>query len=283
MSQTAELDTVAPTTLVDARDMAHNAVQIAALAALANVEERPDYSHTAMQWEAAHGGFQTNPMATSDGPVLIRVTLSPLAMWIVRGGETVATIGLEDQPEAACITWLDEMLVERGLKAASSVKHPFKMPPAVARIEHFDTDGLEAALQVLSRWYDLANHQLHSFVDRHRDIVPGPSPIWCWPHHFDIATYVSLEAGDAEQARGIGTGMSPGDDSYGEPYFYINPWPYLHADALPPLPAPGRWHTDGFVGAVATASKILQLPHVDSGLGDFIEGAFTAGRRALGG
>ncbi len=283
MAQTAQLDSVAPTTLIEARDMAHNAVQIAALAALANVEERPDYSHTALQRDPASGGFQTNTMQTTDGPVMIRVTLSPLSMWLVRGGETVATIELDDQPEANCIAWLDEMLTERGLKAASGVKHPFKLPADVAAIEHFSTDGLESALQVLSRWYDLAHHQLLRFADRHRDIEPGPSPVWCWPHHFDMATYVSLEAGDAEDARGIGTGMSPGDESYSEPYFYINPWPYLDAGNLPQLPPPGHWHTEGFVGAVATASQILELPHVDRGLSEFIEGAFVAGRQGLTG
>ncbi len=282
MPQTAELDTVAPDALADARNMAHNAAQIAALAALANIEARPDYSHTALQWEAASGGFQTNAIASSDGPVMIRVTLSPLAMWLVRGGETVATIELDDRAEADSIAWLDEALTERGLKAASSVKHPFKLPKDVAAIDRFNTEGLESGLQVLSRWYDLANHQLLNFAHRHSDIEPGPGPVWCWPHHFDIATYVGLEAEGGENARGVGCGMSPGDKSYGEPYFYINPWPHPDAGNLPKLPAPGQWHTEGFVGAVATASQLLELPHVDSGLTEFIEGAFTASRSTLG-
>ncbi len=282
MPQTAGLDTVAPDALADARRMAHNAAQIAALAALANIEARPDYSHTALQWEAAHGGFQTNVMATSDGPVMIRVTLSPLAMWLVRGGETVGTIDLDDTSEADCMAWLDEELIERGLKAASSVKHPFKLPKDVAAIDHFNTEGLDAGLQVLSRWYDLANHQLMNFAHRHSGLVPGPGPVWCWPHHFDIATYVGLEAGDGESAKGIGCGMSPGDKSYGEPYFYINPWPRPDANSLPNLPAPGQWHTEGFVGAVATASRLLERPHVDSALAEFIEGAFSASRSTLG-
>ena len=184
MPQTAGLDTVAPDALADARRMAHNAAQIAALAALANIEARPDYSHTALQWEAAHGGFQTNVMATSDGPVMIRVTLSPLAMWLVRGGETVGTIDLDDTSEADCMAWLDEELIERGLKAASSVKHPFKLPKDVAAIDHFNTEGLDAGLQVLSRWYDLANHQLMNFAHRPqwpRARPPGRSGCWAAP------------------------------------------------------------------------------------------------------
>ena len=56
-----------------------------------------------------------------------------------------------------------------------------------------------------------------------KDLRPGPSPVRCWPHHFDIATCVALESGDPERERGIGTGLSPGDGTYGQPYFHVNP------------------------------------------------------------
>lgn len=282
MPPEADLTTATPELLKEARIMAHNAAQIAALAALANIQARPDYSHTALHWEAASGGFQTGAMDSADGPVLIRVTLSPLAMWVVRGGETVEMMELDDTAEADCIGWLDAGLTERGLKPASGVKHPFKLPADVIATTHFKTAGLEAGLQALARWYDLANHQLLNFTAKHADITPGPSPVYCWPHHFDIATYVSLDAADAETARGIGAGMSPGDKNYGEPYIYINPWPHLDTGNLPQLPAPGHWHTNGFVGAIATASELVTLPDVDTGLADFIEGAFSLGRNALG-
>jgi hypothetical protein len=282
MPPSADLGAVTPDALANARIMAHNAAQITALAALANIKAKPDYSHTALHWDAANGGVQTNLMESSDGPLAIRVTLSPLAMWLVRGGETVDTLDLNDTTEADCLAWLDAGLTERGLKPASGVKHPFKLPKDVVAIERFDTNGLDTGLQALSRWYDLANHLLLSFAAKHDDITPGPSPLYCWPHHFDIATYVSFDAAGGESARGIGAGMSPGDKNYGEPYFYINPWPHPDAGNLPQLPQPGHWHTEGFVGAVATASEILTLSHTESGLADFIEGAFALGRNTLG-
>ncbi len=280
MSPSDDLATATPQLLRDARIMAHNAAQIAALAGLANIEAKPDYSHNALDWDAASGGFQTHAMNSTDGPVFIRVTLSPLAMWLVRGGETVDMIELGDTTEADCIAWLDAGLTDRDLQPASSVEHPFKLPADVIAVSHFKTAGLEPDLQVLARWYDLASHQLHDFAARYENITPGPGPVYCWPHHFDIATYVGLEHG--EKARGIGAGMSPGDKNYGEPYVYINPWPHPDTANLPELPAPGHWHTDGFVGAVATATEILALPDVNSGLAGFIDGAFAAGRSALG-
>ncbi|MCR9137530.1 MAG: hypothetical protein NXI27_16150 [Alphaproteobacteria bacterium] len=283
MPPAADLTIATPELLKDARIMAHNAAQIAALAALANIPARPDYSHTALHWEAASGGFQTGVMDSADGPVLIRVTLAPLAMWLVRGGETVDMIALNDTDEADCLGWLDVGLTERGLRAASGVKHPFKLPADVVAITRFKTAGLETGLQLLARWYDLANHQLLTFAAKHSNITPGPSPVYCWPHHFDIATYVSLDAEGTKNARGIGTGLSPGDQNYGEPYIYINPWPHLDASALPQLPAPGHWHTDGFVGAIATASELVTLTDMEAGLAEFIEGSFSLGRTALEG
>ena len=137
-------------------------------------------------------------------------------------------------------------------------------------------------LAALSAWFSLAAAKLTEFAVSQKQLSPGPSPVRCWPHHFDIATYVGLEAADAETARGVGVGMSPGDESYGEPYFYINPWPHLDADSLPDLLLPGHWHTQGFVGAIATAEQILSLSDVEAELSAFIAAAFAIGREKLG-
>ena len=83
----------------------------------------------------------------------------------------------------------------------------------------------------------------------------GASPVRCWPHHFDIATLISLEGGDPEHARSIGVGLSPGDESYAEPYFYVSPWPYPESDRLDDIAPIGRWHTAGFVAYVVIGSE----------------------------
>jgi len=66
------------------------------------------------------------------------------------------------------------------------------------------------------------------------------------------------------------------------PYFYINPWPHLDPADLPALPEPGHWHTEGFVGAVATADEVLSVENPVAGLTAFVESAFAAGRGKLG-
>ena len=122
----------------------------------------------------------------------------------------------------------------------------------------------------LAAWFALSDAVLKAFADRHADIEPGPSPVRCWAHHFDIATYVSLEAGDFETARGIGVGLSPGDESYGEPYFYVNPWPHPDPADLPDPPGLGHWHTQGFVGAILTGSELIAAHDIKSAAAEFI-------------
>ena len=76
--------------------------------------------------------------------------------------------------------------------------------------------------------------------------------------------------------RSMGVGMSPGDGSYAQPYFYVSPWPSPDVSTLPPLAA-GHWHTAGWVGAVLTAEEILPNTDQHSFVATFIQGAMSKG------
>jgi hypothetical protein len=132
----------------------------------------------------------------------------------------------------------------------------------------------------LARWFGGAADVLEEFAAR----LAGPraSPVTCWPHHFDIATLVSLEEGHPANARSIGVGVSPGDEYYAQPYVYISPWPRFDGSKLPDAPPPGHWHTEGFFGAVATGDDILAMKDRARGLLAFINAAFDIGRARLG-
>lgn len=265
-----------------ARDMAHKAVQIVTKAARANLEAKPDDSHSNLGWNDKFGAFMSQPMPGGNGDLFVGLDIARLKLIVVQEDRLVSYLELASASDIYAGKWLDDQLALSGLAATSPVSLPYDLPASAAGIKTFSTDGLKDDLRTLSAWFSLADAKLTEFAASQRQLSPGPSQVRCWPHHFDIATYVGLEDGNAESARGIGVGMSPGDESYDQPYFYINPWPLLDASDLPDLPPPGHWHTQGFVGAIATAEKIQSLDNIGLELPAFIMGAFVIGRKKLG-
>lgn len=85
---------------------------------------------------------------------------------------------------------------------------------------------------------------------------PRASAVRVWPHHFDIATLITLDDGDAERARSVGVGLSPGDGGIPQPYFYVTPWPYPESKFGPKLPWNGYWHSKGWFGAVQRGEHV---------------------------
>ena len=268
-----------PSNLAEARGSAHAAVQPLTRAARANLEPAPDDGHSNLEWSGEKAMFLTH-MLGGDIACQVGLKLAPLRLVVLGKGDVLDELALASQSIARAQDWVDSRLGEMGLEPGGPVKLPYDLPARVADIDSFGEDS--AAFSALAAWYSLAEKSLTGFAKLHGDLDPGPSPVRCWPHHFDIATYVGLEAGDFETAKGVGVGLSPGDDAYDQPYFYVNPWPHLDAAALPDAIPPGHWHTAGFVGSIATGDEILSLGEIETGTAAFLEASFNAGRASLG-
>ncbi|MEQ9569338.1 MAG: hypothetical protein RLN75_04045, partial [Longimicrobiales bacterium] len=97
-------------------------------------------------------------------------------------------------------------------------------------------------------WFSAAARALAPWAAR-----ADAAPLRCWPHHFDLATLVTLPGTDAEgRRRTVGCGLTPGDDARPAPYGYVTPWPYPWTAPRPSLRY-GDWHVDGWLGAVLPA------------------------------
>ena len=259
-----------------ARVQNHKAAQLVSKAARTNLPARDDDSHSNFEWHAQDGAFFTETLGTDGNRFDIGLRLLDLTL-LVRTQHGEQTLSLDGQTDKAAGEWRDQLLADAGLKQASNITLPYDLPADVASIDQYELNDKTQGMQGISMWFGFASSLLQALEKQHAELVPGPSPVRCWPHHFDIATYVSLESGDAETAKGIGVGFSPGDDSYDQPYFYVNPWPHLDKAKLPPAPAPGHWHTDGFVGLIATAEEILSTSNPENEMMRFLETAFDLG------
>ena len=273
------LRSVAPEALASTRAIAHRAVQHLTRAARANLDAAPDDSHSNLGWDKERQAFISHSM----NDCTVGLTLAPLTLFVSKGNTEVGHLALAGKSDADATAWIDERLGEVGLKPASSVSLPYELPSDVAAVEAYaENSADDNQFSALAAWFHVASESLNTFADANSTIEPGPSPVRCWPHHFDIATYVALETGDPETARRIGVGMSPGDTGYNEPYLYINPWPYLDADNLPEAVKPGHWHKEGYVGLIATATELTTCDTVSDAIPDFITGAFSSARKARG-
>jgi len=190
---------------------------------------------------------------------------------------------LTGRTDAEARAWLGEQI--RLLKldpAALDAPSPWEMPPhPLAGGAAYHTTALAPAHTELASWFADANRSLERLRAQYVAKVPSVSPVRCWPHHFDMATLILLEGGDPEHARSVNAGLSPGDGSYGEPYFYVSPWPYPDTAKLPPLPAPGHWHTQGFLAALSPASRILATAAPEPAAEGFLEAAVAAAVKVL--
>jgi len=261
----------APGTLVAARETAHYAAQWVAKAARANLRAAPDDSHTALAWDARLQALSSARFA--DG-TKIGLRLAQLELAVLYGGVGEG-LALDGRAAGEVDAWLDAQLAARSLKPASRVALPYAIPERPLR----KLPGLGA----LARWYAAAAEALEAVRVKHGALRPGPSPVRCWPHHFDIAVLVRLEEGEAESARAIGIGVSPGDAYYAQPYAYISPYPAPKDARLPALPPGGHWHTQDFFAAVASADALLAQGDPRAALDAVIDAAFATERRWLDG
>ncbi len=271
-----------PTALVRARQLAHHAAQWPSRAARANLPAAADDSHSSLAWDGATNALLSQPLPAPGAEARIGLRIASLELIVVRGGVALDTYALEGRTDTMIGVWFDSALRALGLKPASDFALPYGVPHHPAGKRPYGRGGESAALEELARWFQAAGDVLAEVKVNYAALHPGPGPVLCWPHHFDIATVVSLEEGPPEGAKAIGIGVSPGDEFYPQPYVYVSPSPHFDTAGLPDAPPPGHWHTQGFVAAVATGEEILTLGERGPGLLAFIEAAVAIGRARLG-
>lgn len=259
----------APTVLVEARKLAHHALQWATRAARANLPAVPDDSHSALVWDAEQQALMSQVFA---GGVRVGLRVGSLELLFIRPPKAAETFPLQQEASNAG-KWLDSRLAGAALRPVREVKLPYE----VAAVSFSGAARQSAAIRQLGRWFAAAAEVLEEFKAQVRG--GQPSPVVCWPHHFDMATLVSLAKSDTS----VGIGISPGDEYYEQPYAYVSPYPRPAAPRLAELPPGGRWHTKDFLGAVALADDILALRDARAAMLAFIRGAFDSSREMLHG
>jgi len=243
------LGRVPPSSLAAPRVTLHWAAQIVAAAGATWLAPRDDASHTALTWIDAARAFAGEPLAHGTRAVLVVEELS-LAVAGADGAPAGDRFPLAGRTLADGLAWLATVVANREHAASRPLARPAHELPARPEGSSFTVE--RDVFAELARWYANAARLLAPVAE-----TPGASSVRVWPHHFDIATLIALDESKGEHARSIGVGLSPGDVSYAEPYWYVTPWPYPPNDRPAPGLPSGHWHTAGWFGAVLTATELL--------------------------
>jgi hypothetical protein len=242
--------------LREARLQAHYAAQWLARFARGYIPPQPDDGHTSLMWDDAIDGFKTQPLKNG---VWLSLQVSNLTLALNNGGGPAAahSIFLSGRTNGEVREWLGDHLDKLSIDAGPlDAPPPYKIPAhAIAKGAPYNAIAL-TDLTELATWFANANtllgHIQRLLIERRL----AASSVCCWPHHFDLASLTMLPKNEADATGYVGAGLSPGDEYYDEPYFYVSVYPKPDPATLPSLPMFGHWHTHEFMAAIVPAHKI---------------------------
>ena len=236
-------------TLSDARQQVHHAIQFGTALGISYLPAAADDGHTSLEWDSALRALVSHSVATSTGAVAVGIRVEDLTLLVTSDGELAAALPLHGQTLVAATTWLRATLAKHGVDSARlTTERHYTIPShPIAAGATFDASN-RMAFEELAHWLSNAAGALRMLASE----TPGASVVRLWPHHFDIATLVSLGGG-----RSTGAGLAGGDGYYDEPYFYVN----VHPQPVGALPdaatlGGGSWHTHEWIGAVLPGSRV---------------------------
>jgi len=263
-----------------ARLQAHHAVQWLARTARAYVPPQPDDGHMNFGWNDALDGFTTHRM---QGGMCLSLKIACLTLVLHCDESTIQSFSLDRRTDAQARQWLGEQVGARGLDAhALDAPSLYEIPAhAVTHGATYDIEDLADALVELAVWYANAEFLLARVQ---RQIIGHrlkASDVRCWPHHFDLATLISFSTRETDVTGYVGAGLSPGDEYYDEPYFYVSVYPRPDSAALPRLPKPGHWHTHAFTAAIAPAHQIVAANNQKDEVDEFLKVAVDVAIKIL--
>ena len=242
--------------LVKTREQLHHAIQAIAAAGKYLIPNRSDDSHTSLHWNENDQAFEGESISLDPS---LRVGLRPsdLSFYLTDSKSGIQSeFTLNNKTLGQGFSWMSEQLKNTGLDISDlNLKLHYEIPSKTFSPDQPFKISQPNYFNTLSLYYANAT----SILSAIKSVLPEASEIRLWPHHFDIATLLTLDKDkSAEEARSIGIGFSPGDEGYEEPYFYLTPWPYPRIQDInfPELSA-GNWHTEGWVGAILSVSDII--------------------------
>ncbi len=248
---------ISPQELTESRLQLHYAVQYIAATGAALAEPLQDDSHTSFGWNSVLAAFVGSTIPAAQP---FQMALEPVSLTLIvvdDQKDTIASLPLHGKTMREGLNWLQQEVSKLGADASKIVfldYPPNEFPDhPLARGASFDSSQT-SALRELVDYYIVTDRLLQTIVTSNEKA----SAIHIWPHHLDIAMLITLSSIKSGHPLTIGVGLSPGDTTYPEPYWYVSPYPYPDIANLPALDSQAFWHTQHWVGAVLRSPRLVE-------------------------
>ncbi|SHJ92186.1 hypothetical protein SAMN04488028_102155 [Reichenbachiella agariperforans] len=240
----------------EARDQSHQAIQNVSAVGRSFLPPSEQDENANLEWDNKLQRL-VGRWVTGEHTFRSSISIRDFMVYLVNENfETISSISMQGAKQTDIMVWLEKQIVDLGADFSKiNLAYPYELPayPTAAGAAFGVSNPM--ASEELSRLYHNADLMLRHILSKENKTTE----IKCWPHHFDIAgSIILLDTGDPETSKQIGVGMSPGDEHYDEPYFYVSPWPYPVKE-LPDISATqGHWHSNNWIGGVLRYSELNQ-------------------------
>jgi hypothetical protein len=265
--------------LTDIRLQLHQAAQLLAALGISYLERKEDDSHTNMGWNISLQSLQSHDFGPQNK---LRLLLNfPELQYRFYDDKQMEVFTLHGKKEADAVNWIKNILEQKNMDISRfTMKKHYEIPvTAQGRGQAYDLSD-KYAFKKLSSHFDIAQKILTGIAKEYKNT----STVRCWPHHFDLGMLITLQDNkDAQQMKSIGIGLSPGDSSYDQPYYYVSPWPYPDKDLLnnSDLTADSFWHTEGFISAIFLAPSSGNPTDTENKIIDFLTKAIQVCKKTI--
>ena len=250
-----ELKNISIEELAKTRKQIHQAAQLPAITGRCLNPKDSGDAFAALYWDNEQNVLSSQPWEKSGFRSILSISDFELVIIEEKKGSN-DSFKLNGKTYDEAFNWLKEKLNSLGFEGDKLNKsQPYQIPEyPTAKGEPFKQIN-NATFTELQNYFSNAAFVLENLMTKQK----GASKVLCWPHHFDIATLITIEKNpDPEKTKTIGVGLSPGDESYNEPYFYVSPWPYPENKNDVLKLDHGHWHDKGWFGGVLTATEIIK-------------------------
>lgn len=253
--------------LSETKDQFHQATQSVAAVGRHFLEDSVEDENAVLTWNVKTNRLVGKWIPIEEGQVRAGISFDKALVSLEKENSGIIdSMEIHAKTFPQLMLWFEEQTGKLGLPTENfSANLPYEIPIyPTQKNQAFDlsAEDLNVAFSAL---YQNSFHLL----TRLKESFEGSSEVTLWPHHFDQAISIKLkDSGNPETSSYLGIGLSPGDEGYSEPYFYVNSWPYIEEETLDDIPF-GKWHTENWIGAVLTLSELWETQEQESAVNEF--------------